>query len=85
MTTEQKYKMFKKLLSTFLPKKFPEIESVEVEDVSENYRMKEGIFNVVIYVDGTEYQQEQDIQGYIKEILDHTGEKFNLSIEYITL
>ena len=85
MNIEEKYKMFKKLLSTLLPKKFPEVESVEVENMSEDYRMKEGIFNVVIYVDGTEYQQEQDIEEYIKQILDHTGENFNYLIGYVTL
>jgi len=85
MTIEQKYKMFKKLLSTLLPKKFPEVESVEVEDVSEKYSLKDGLFDVLIYVDGTEQEQEDEIKEYINELLDHTGEKFNLMIKYITL
>lgn len=85
MTTEQKYKMFKKLLSTLLPKRFPEVESVEVEDVSEQYSLKDGLFDVLIYVDGTEQEQEDEIKEYINELLDHTGEKFNLMIKYITL
>jgi uncharacterized LabA/DUF88 family protein len=85
MTNEQKYKMFKKLLSTLLPKKFPEVDSVEVEDVSEQYSLKDGLFDVLIYVDGTEQEQEDEIKEYINELLDHTGEKFNLRIEYITI
>jgi hypothetical protein len=85
MTNEQKYKMFKKLLSTLLPKKFPEVDSVEVEDVSEQYSLKDGLFDVLIYVDGTEQEQEDEIKEYINELLDHTGEKYNLMIKYITL
>ena len=85
MTIEQKYKMFKKLLSTLLPKRFPEVDSVEVEDVSEQYSLKDGLFDVLIYVDGTEQEQEDEIREYINELLDHTGEKYNLRIKYITL
>ena len=85
MTIEQKYKMFSKLLKTILPKKFPEIESVEVENLTEYYFFKDGLFNVLIYVDGTEQEQEDEIKEYINELLDHTGEKFNLMIKYITL
>ena len=79
MTEEEKYKMFKKLLSTLLPKRFPEVESIEVE------KMGSGVFNLIIYVDGTEYQQEQDIEDYIKEILDHTGEDFYYLVGYVSL
>lgn len=85
MTNEQKYKMFSKLLKTLLPQKFPEIDSVEVKDMSEEYFLRNGLFDVLIYVDGTEQEQEDEIKEYIDELLDHTGEKFNLRIEYITL
>ena len=85
MNIEQKYKMFSKLLKTLLPQKFPEVDSVEVEDVSEQYSLKDGLFDVLIYVDGTEQEQEDEIKEYINELLDHTGEKFNLRIEYITI
>ena len=85
MTNEQKYKMFSKLLKTLLPQKFPEIESVEVKNMSEKYFLRNGLFDVLIYVDGTEQEQEDEIKEYIDELLDHTGEKFNLRIEYITL
>jgi uncharacterized LabA/DUF88 family protein len=85
MTNEQKYKMFSKLLKTILPQKFPEIDSVEVENLTEYYFFKDGLFDVLIYVDGTEQEQEDEIKEYIDELLDHTGEKFNLRIEYITI
>lgn len=85
MTNEQKYKMFSKLLKTLLPQKFPEIDSVEVKNMSEKYFLRNGLFDVLIYVDGTEQEQEDEIKEYIDELLDHTGEKFNLRIEYITL
>jgi hypothetical protein len=85
MNIEQKYKMFKKLLSTLLPKRFPEVESVEIKNMSEKYFLRNGLFDVLIYVDGTEQEQEDEIKEYIDELLDHTGEKFNLRIEYITL
>ena len=85
MTNEQKYKMFSKLLKTLLPQKFPEIDSVEVKNMSEKYFLRNGLFDVLIYVDGTEQEQEDEIKEYIDELLDHTGEKFNLRIEYITI
>ena len=85
MTNEQKYKMFSKLLKTLLPQKFPEIDSVEVKNMSEEYFLRNGLFDVLIYVDGTEQEQEDEIKEYIDELLDHTGEKFNLRIEYITI
>jgi hypothetical protein len=83
MTIEQKYKMFKKLLSTMLPEKFYEVESVEFKDVSESYNFKDGLFEVTIYVDGTEQEQEDDIRYYINDILEYTGEAFNYKIKWI--
>jgi len=83
MSIEQKYKMFKKLLSTMLPEKFYEVEKVETKDVSESYSLINGLFNVTIYVDGTEQEQEDDIQDYIDEILDYTGEVFNYRIIWV--
>ena len=83
MTIEQKYKMFKKLLSTMLPEKFYEVEKVETKDVSESYPLKNGLFDVTIYVDGTEQEQEDDIGDYINEILDYTGEVFNYRIIWV--
>jgi hypothetical protein len=83
MTIEQKYKMFKKLLSTVLPEKFYEVERVEVKDVSESYTLKNGLFDVTIYVDGTEQEQEEEIDDYINELLGHTGEVFNYRIKWI--
>lgn len=83
MIIEQKYKMFKKLLSTMLPEKFYEVELVGVKDVSDNYSFNDGLFDVTIYVDGTEQEQEEEIEDYIKEILDYTGEVFNYRIIWV--
>jgi hypothetical protein len=83
MTMEQKYKMFNKLLSIMLPEKFYEVEKVEVKDVSENYAFNDGLFDVTIYVDGTEQEQEEEIEDYIKEILDYTGEIFNYRVIWV--
>jgi len=82
MTNEQKYKMFSKLLKTLLPQKFDEIDSVEVKDMKSNY---EPFFVVVIYVDGTEQEQENEINEYIDDILGHAGEKFNYYVRFICL
>jgi len=51
--------------------------------VSESYSLINGLFNVTIYVDGTEQEQEDDIQDYIDEILDYTGEVFNYRIIWV--
>ena len=82
MTNEQKYKMFSKLLKTLLPQKFDEIDSVEVKDMKSNYKP---FFVVVIYVDGTEQEQENEINHYIDEIVEHTGEKFDYYVRFICL
>jgi len=83
MSIEQKYKIFKKLLSTMLPEKFYEVEKVETKDVSESYSFEDGLFDVKIYVDGTEQEQEDDIADYINKILDYTGEVFNYRIIWV--
>ena len=75
--------MFKKILTNFLPGKFPEIEKVEVKNVSESYIFKDGLFDVTIYVDGTEQEQEDDIEDYISKILDYAGEVFNYRIIWV--
>lgn len=82
MTNEQIYKMFSKLLKTLLPEKFDEIDSVEVKDMKGNYKP---FFVVVIYVDGTEQEQENEINHYIDEIVGHTGEKFDYFVRFICL
>lgn len=82
MTNEQIYKMFSKLLKTLLPEKFDEIDSVEVKDMKSNYKP---FFVVVIYVDGTEQEQENEINEYINEIVSHTGEKFDYFVRFICL
>jgi hypothetical protein len=66
-----------------LPKKFYEVEKVEVKNVSESYPLKNGLFDVTIYVDGTEQEQEDDIEDYINEILDYAGESFNYRIKWV--
>jgi hypothetical protein len=66
-----------------LPEKFYEVEKVETKDVSESYSLINGLFNVTIYVDGTEQEQEDDIEDYINEILDYTGESFNYRIKWV--
>ena len=68
-------KMIKKLLKMFLKPKFPEIYDIELED-------KGYFLEIHILVDGTDEEQEFEIEDEVQNILKYTGSKIDYGITF---
>lgn len=75
MTVEEQMKMIKKLLKMFLKPKFPEIYDIELED-------KGYFLDIHILVDGTDEEQEFEIEDEVQNILKYTGSKIDYGITF---
>jgi ribosomal silencing factor RsfS len=75
LTIEEQMKMIKKLLNTFLKSKFPEIYDIELED-------KGYFLEIHILVDGTDEEQEMEIEEAVENALKYTGTKIKYGITF---
>ena len=75
MTVEEQMKMINKLLNMFLKPKFPEIYDIELED-------KGYFLDIHILVDGTDEEQEFEIEDEVQNILKYTGSKIDYGITF---
>lgn len=75
MTIEEQMKMIQKLLNTFVKPEFPEIYEIKIEDM--------GYFlEIHILVDGTDEEQELEIEETVQNILQYIGEKIDYGITF---
>jgi len=75
LNIEEQMKMIKKLLKMFLKPKFPEIYDIELEDM--------GYFlEIHILVDGTDEEQEIEIEEAVQNALKYTGEDIDYGIKF---
>jgi len=75
MTAEEQMRMIKKLLNMFLKPKFPEIYDIELED-------KGYFLDIHILVDGTDEEQEMEIEDEVQNILKYTGSEIDYGITF---
>jgi hypothetical protein len=75
LTVEEQMRMIKKLLNMFLKSKFPEIYDIELED-------KGYFLEIHILVDGTDEEQEMEIEDEVHNILKYTGEDIDYGITF---
>lgn len=75
LTIEEQMKMIYKLLNSFVKPEFPEIYKIKIEDM--------GYFlEIHILVDGTDEEQEIEIEEAVQNILAYTGTKINYGITF---
>ena len=67
--------MIRKLLETFVLPKFPEIYEIKLED-------KPFLIDIHILVDGTDEEQEMEIEQAVEDIIKYVGTKINYGITY---
>lgn len=75
MEREQEMKMVNKLLNTLLKPEFPEIYEIKLED-------KGYFLDINILVDGTDEEQEMEIEEAVQNILKYTGSDINYGITF---
>lgn len=75
MTIEEQLKMIDKLLNTFVKDKFPEIYDFKLED-------KGYFLEIHILVDGTDEEQEIEIEDAVYNILKYMGTKIDYGITF---
>ena len=75
LTVEEQMRMIKKLLDMFLKSKFPEVYDIKLED-------KGYFLEIHILVDGTDEEQEIEIEEEVQNILRYTGEDINYGITF---
>jgi hypothetical protein len=75
LTVEEQMRMIKKLLDMFLKPKFPEVYDVKLED-------KGYFLEIHILVDGTDEEQEMEIEEEVQNILRYTGEDISYGITF---
>lgn len=75
MKIEQQIKMIYKLLNLFVKPEFPEIYEIKIEDM--------GYFlEINILVDGTDEEQEMEIEEAVQNVLSYTGTKIDYGISF---
>jgi len=75
LTVEEQMRMIKKLLDMFLKSKFPEVYDIKLED-------KGYFLEIHILVDGTDEEQEIEIEEEVQNILRYTGEDISYGITF---
>jgi hypothetical protein len=75
MTIEEQMKMIYKLLNSFVKPEFPEIYEIKIEDMVY-------FVGIDILVDGTDEEQEMEIEMAVLNILQYTGEKIPFGITF---
>jgi hypothetical protein len=75
MTRQELVRTLQKLLDTFVKPKFPEIWEIKV---SENWLK----FEIDILVEGTDQEQEEEIEDEVQNIILYTGERFVYGITF---
>ena len=75
LTIEEQMKMIDKLLNMFVKPDFPEIYEFKIED-------KGYFLEIHILVDGTDEEQEMEIEEAVQNVLKYTGEDINYGINF---
>ena len=75
MKIEEQMKMIDKLLNSFVKPEFPEIYEIKIED-------KGYFLEIHILVDGTDEEQEMEIEEAVQNILRYSGEKIDYGITF---
>ena len=75
LNIEEQMKMIKKLLKMFLKPKFPEIYDIELED-------KGYYLDIHILVDGTDEEQEIEIEEEVQNLLHYMGDDIDYGITF---
>jgi hypothetical protein len=75
LTVEEQMRMIKKLLDMFLKSKFPEVYDIKLED-------KGYFLEIHILVDGTDEEQEYEIEEAVQNALKYIGDDINYGISF---